>query len=85
LGDHWESISGKGKVYSWITIHHPVDNRLANEVPFVVTMVELKEGPRIAGRLKGCSHDEIHSGMAVKAWYDDVDNELTLLNFEPDL
>jgi hypothetical protein len=59
-----------------------VDKRLAKDVPFVVAMVELQEGTRIVGRLIGCNNDEIKSGLPVRAVYDDVDDELTLLNFE---
>ncbi len=81
-GGNWETISGKGKIYSWIVVHHPVDKRLAKDVPFVVALVELREGSRVVGRLIGCSNDEIKAGLPVRAVYDDVDNELTLLNFE---
>ena len=73
-----------GSQFSWIVIHHPVDKRLASEVPFIVALVELEEGPRIVGRLVGCSPGDIKAGMHVKAQYDDVDSELTLLNFELD-
>ena len=79
----WTSISGRGTVYSWIVNHHPIDSRLASEVPFIVALVELKEGPRIPGRLIGIDREKVKSGMPVKARYDDVDAELTLLNFEP--
>jgi uncharacterized OB-fold protein len=65
-------------------IHHPVDKRLAAEVPFVVALVELEEGPRMVGRLVGCERHEIKAAMPVTVQYDDVDSELTLLNFTPD-
>jgi len=32
--------------------------------------------------LIGCSNDEIKAGLPVMAVYDDLDDELTLLNFE---
>jgi uncharacterized OB-fold protein len=83
LGGNWVPISGKGTVYSWIAVHHPIDPRLASETPFVLALVDLEEGPRIAGRLLNCENEKVESGMHVKALYDDVDNELTLLNFEP--
>ena len=81
-GGEWETISGTGKIYSWITIHHPVDKRLAEEVPFVVALVDLHEGPRIIGRIIGGSNSKIKAGLPVRAVYDDLDEELTLLNFE---
>lgn len=83
LGGEWTAISGRGNIYTWTVIHHPIDPRLANEVPFIIVLVESEEGPRIAGRLLSCEREQIKIGMPVKARYDDLDNELTLLNFEP--
>jgi uncharacterized OB-fold protein len=77
-------ISGQGTIYSWIVVHHPVDKRLAGEVPFTVALVELEEGPRMVGRLVGCDRDEMEAGMRVTVQYDEVDSELTLLNFTPE-
>ncbi len=31
LGGNWEAISGRGTIYSWAVIHHPIDKRLAHE------------------------------------------------------
>ena len=83
FGGDWVPISGQGKLYSWIVIQHPVDPRLAAEVPFIVSLVELEEGVRMIGRLVGVRQDKMKGDMPVKARYDDIDNGLTLINFEP--
>ena len=83
LGGSWEPISGKGVIYTWSVIHHPVDKRLSGEVPFTVAMVDLEEGPRIVGRLINADRAKLKAGIPVKARYEDMDKELTLLNFEP--
>ncbi len=83
LGGEWTPISGLGTIYSWTIVCHPIDPRLAAEVPFVVVLIELEEGPRVTGRLIGCDPAEIKGNMPVKARYDDVDIDLTLMNFEP--
>ena len=70
-------------IYTWSVIHHPVDKRLSGEVPFTVAMVDLEEGPRVVGRLVNADRAKIKAGMPVKARYEDMDKELTLLNFEP--
>lgn len=85
LGGSWKPITGKGVIYSWIVIHHPVDKRLANEVPFAVAFVELEEGPRTVGRVIECRPEEIKVGMSVKIQYQDIDTDLTLLDFKPDM
>jgi len=81
-GGDWHEVSGKGKVYSWITVHHPVIQELADEVPFTVIMVELQEGPRIAGRLVGENQDSLRGNMPVEAVVEKIDEELTLVNFK---
>jgi hypothetical protein len=83
LGGEWRPISGRGTIYSWVVIHHPVDARLATEVPFTVVLVELEEGPRVIGRLVGSGGNQTIGNMPVRTRYDDMGDELTLLNFEP--
>jgi len=48
-----EAASGRGSVYSWVGVDHPFDQRFAADVPYVVAVVELAEGPRLAARLQG--------------------------------
>ena len=79
----WELISGRGTIYSWIVVHHPVDKGFAGEVPFVVALVDLDEGPRIVGRFFGGNEGEMKMGMPVKIGYDDVSDDLTLVRLEP--
>ena len=82
MGGKWLPISGRGVVFSWIVVHQPLDPALAADVPFVVVYVDLEEGPRVVGRLK-IDKDKVKIGMPVIARYEDVDDELTLLNFDP--
>jgi len=82
-GSRWIPVSGMGNVYSWIVVHHPIDSRLKADVPFPVVLVELKEGPRILGRLVGCPIAEIKGDMPVKGKFMKANEALTLLNFEP--
>lgn len=82
-GGDWHALSGKGKIYSWIVVHHPVDSRLKEDVPYVVALVELEEGPRLVGRLVGLPPEEIKGEMPVKGRFEIIDDQLTLLNFEP--
>ncbi len=82
-GGKWEPIRGNGTIHTWIVIHHPIDKRLAGEVPFVVALVDLEEGPRVAGRLLQANRESVRVAMPVRVRYDDMDDQLTLLNFEP--
>lgn len=79
----WVNVSGNAKIYSWIVVHAPINPSLKEDVPYVVGLVELEEGPRMVGRILGCSPEDIRKDMPVRFHYHVVDNELTLLAFEP--
>lgn len=61
--------SGKGTVYSFVVHHAPkVPGRT---LPFVIALVELEEGVRMLGELRGVDHDKVKIGMSVRATYID--------------
>ena len=81
----WVEASGRGCVFSWIVVRHPVPRDLyANDVPYVVALVTLEEGCRMASNLVGCAPEEITVDMPVKVAFRDVTPEVTLPVFEPD-
>lgn len=82
LGGEWKLVSGRGTLCTWTEVFHPLDPRLKDEVPFILTLVDLDEGPRISGRLIGASSDQLRAGLSVVARFDDLDKELTVINFE---
>ena len=61
--------SGKGTVYSFVVHHAPkVPGRT---LPFVIALVELEEGVRMLGELRGVEHDKVKIGMPVRATFID--------------
>jgi uncharacterized OB-fold protein len=47
----WTEVSGDGVVASWTALHPPVLPVWAEQLPFVVLLVELDEGVRMIGQL----------------------------------
>jgi uncharacterized protein len=47
----WVEVSGNGRVASWTVLHPPVLPVWADQLPFVVLLVELDEGVRMLGQL----------------------------------
>ncbi|HEV7801491.1 MAG TPA: OB-fold domain-containing protein, partial [Burkholderiales bacterium] len=43
----WQSASGRGEVYSYTVVHRAPSPAFAAEVPYVVAIVELEEGPHL--------------------------------------
>lgn len=61
--------SGKGTVYSFVVHHAPkVPGRT---LPFVIALVELEEGVRMLGELRGVDPTTVKIGMPVQATYID--------------
>lgn len=80
----WISASGRGEVYSWIVVTHPVPKDIyAGEVPYVVALVELDEGVRLPTNIVECDPHDVTAGMPVEVVFDDVDDTLTLPKFRP--
>ena len=79
--------SGKGTVFSFVVHHAPkVPGRT---LPFVIALVELEEGVRMLGELRGVEHAEVKIGMPVCATYidfpaGDSGPEWSLYAWEPD-
>ena len=78
--------SGKGTVFSYVVHHAPkVPGR---SLPFVIALVELDEGVRMLGELRGVDADAVKIGMPVRATYldfpaGDADPAWTLYAWEP--
>ncbi|MCP3989881.1 MAG: hypothetical protein GY724_12455 [Actinomycetia bacterium] len=61
----WEPSTGAGKVASWVTTHYTVDRGWVDEVPYTNVVVQLDEGPRLLGGLRGMDADDLELGMEV--------------------
>lgn len=80
----WVEASGKGEIFSWIVVRHPVPRDLyADEVPYVVAIVALDEGCRMTGNLVDIAPEDVRAGMKVEIVYNRVTPEITLPAFRP--
>jgi uncharacterized OB-fold protein len=58
----WVRVEGRGTVFSWITVHHPMTEATRAETPFHLALIELDDTPvRVLGPLRA---DQPHMGMA---------------------
>jgi uncharacterized OB-fold protein len=79
----WIKVSGKGTVYSYTIAQAPTHHAFAEDVPYVIAIVELAEGPHVTTNITGCKPEEVRIGMPVVATFDDVTQEITLVKFRP--
>lgn len=79
----WQTLSGRGSVYTFTIVRRAMIPAFQAEVPYVFAIVELDEGPRLPTNIVGCAPESVRVDMPVKAAYDDVTEEISLLKFEP--
>ena len=77
----WALASGRGHVYSWTITHRPLDPGFADEVPYAVLVVEMEEGPRVVGNLRGSEPSELTLGLAVEVEFEPVADRVALTHF----
>lgn len=67
----YQVASGRGTVFSYVVHHAPrVPGR--TRFPFVIALVELEEGPRMLGELRGIDPGDVQIGLPVQIEYLDM-------------
>lgn len=80
----WHEVSGRGSVYTFSIARQPTAPPFADDVPQVITVVELDEGPRLTTTLVDVEPDAVQVGMRVVPVFSPGDDGLTLLHFRPE-
>jgi uncharacterized OB-fold protein len=79
----WVKTSGRAKVLSYTIIYRPVTQAFAGNVPYVVALVTLDEGPQMMTNIVGCEPEQVHIGMPVQVTFDDWTEEISVPKFKP--
>ena len=79
----WRKTSGRGTVYSFITVHQRYHAAFAEELPYNVSIVQLDEGPRLVSNVIDIGPEAVEIGMAVQASPQRLSDEVSALYFKP--
>ncbi|MCC6887805.1 MAG: Zn-ribbon domain-containing OB-fold protein [Hyphomicrobiales bacterium] len=77
----WSQVSGRGKIFSYVVFHRVYDRSFADDVPYVVAIVELEEGPRLLSNIVGCDINMIKCEMPVHVEFEDIGCNMTIPKF----
>ena len=79
----WEKVSGRGKLASFVITHRGAPG-FEEEVPYVIALVELDEGPRLTSNLLDVPPDPaaLQIGMPLEVTYE-TRGAMTLTQFRP--
>jgi len=79
----WVQATGRGKVASYTIIHRAISKAYLDEVPYVVALVELEEGPTMMSNIIHCEPEEVVIGMEVEVIFEDWSEEVSIPKFHP--
>jgi uncharacterized OB-fold protein len=79
----WERHSGRGRIFSWIRVHHAAHAALRQALPYLVVLVELEGtgGVRMIGNLLGERDQEVAIDTPVEAVFEDHEGGYTLVQW----
>jgi hypothetical protein len=79
----WVNASGRGTVLSFTIVYRPVTQAFAADVPYVVALITLDEGPQMMSNVVGCAPEKVHIGMPVEVTFEDWTEEVSVPKFRP--
>jgi uncharacterized OB-fold protein len=79
----WREASGRGTVATYTIVTRAVSPAYAADVPYVIALIELEEGPRMMSNVIGCDVESVKSGIAVEVVFEDWTAEITVPKFRP--
>ncbi len=77
-------LEGKGKVLSF-TVVHVAPQDFKDQVPYVLAIIELKEGPKLMAQVTDCDPDEVEIGAEVEITFRRIkeDSEEGIIHYGP--
>ena len=66
----WVTASGRGRLVSHTRVHRPPSAAFKPDLPYVVALVALEEGPRIMVTLRGAAAEAPRLGDALRIRFD---------------
>ena len=78
----WQQSAGAGRIYSFVVYHRVYHPAFENDVPYVVAIVELDEGPRLLSNIVGTPPDQVRCDARVRVVFEDAEPGVTIPKFE---
>lgn len=64
-GPEWMDCTGRGTVHTFTIVRQMGMRPFRDELPYVVAMIELEEGPLVMGNVTDCDPEEVRIGAPV--------------------
>lgn len=80
----WEAASGRATLYTYTVARVPTLPEFTDEMPQLLAVVALDEGPHLNTTLVGVDPADLRVGMRLRAVFDERPGAVTLLRFTPE-
>lgn len=75
--------AGKGTIVSFTVVHRAASSAFADDVPYVLALVRLDEGPTMMSTVTDTAPEAVTIDMPVRVWFDASNDEIALPRFRP--
>ena len=82
-GADWAVMSGRGSVQSYIVFERAYHDSWKDQVPYVVALIELDEGPVFVSNVIGVPPSQVSVGQRVAVVFERQSDEAALPQFAP--
>jgi uncharacterized OB-fold protein len=79
----WIAASGRGTLYSYAINTFGVPFPFWDDMPYVLAIIDLDEGPRVISNIVECDLERLENQMKLEVVFDDVSPEVTLPKWKP--
>ena len=78
---NFDTVSGRGEVHTFTIARRPAGPAFADDVPYVIALIELEEGPRMMSRIQTDDPDAVQIGARVEVTFVKATDEITFPYF----
>lgn len=79
----WRPVRGEGRLHSWTVTHRAMHPAFAGDVPYVVGIVELLEGPRMVAPIRGIAREDLALDLPLRVGFERLSDNFSLPIFTP--
>lgn len=79
----WVEASGKGTVYSYTTVLNNSPTAFMNDIPYVVAIIRLAEGPQMLSNIVEADPEQICCDMDVEVTFNRLNEDFNLPVWRP--
>lgn len=77
----FETVSGRGEIHTFTIARRPAGPAFADDVPYVVALIQLEEGPRMMSRVQTGDPGGVRIGARVEVVFVKATDEITFPYF----